>query len=479
MIGKVIEGRYEGASVNKFPDRNVLFVETEDGSRIALSKSNAISVDDVTDQYPSFGTKVMMVMWNDFETSIFLIGVPKEEQKQTVRNKPAETPKSKKKTSKGKTWIILLFVAVVLIAVCGYFVFTQFLNRHEHTWVNATCNVPKTCENCGETEGVPTPHSWIEATCQKPKTCLECGETEGVPTDHSWIEATSQNPKKCANCGEIDKEVSSDIPHNTEDNRPKYTWNVPITLNLPLADVKVGMYKNSSEYWVEFSCDTMDTEEFLTFLIHSTSDWGFDRTTLAERLSIVFRMYDSAWDEGNIAYSSMEGYGIKWTAYGDMKDDNRCVVGLKVNKLNEFEAVCNADIVESTDSLNSPSANNGLLIIPSNIGAEVELSAENLQGTWKCIDSFDNEMVMTLIFNGDIVINRWDYSDGSFVQWEGPWRFVNANEFRITQTSYTDYNANTNTTKTDSWGETLCADPIDILYENAMVTTFGKYWYRQ
>ena len=122
------------------------------------------------------------------------------------------------------------------------------------------------------------------------------------------------------------------------DGRPQYTWNSPITLYMPLADVKVGMYKNSSEYWVEFSCDTMDTEAFLTFLIHSTDDWGFDRDSLAERLSIVFRMYDSAWDEGNIAYSSMEGYGIKWIAYGDMKDDNRCVVGLKVNKLNEFEA---------------------------------------------------------------------------------------------------------------------------------------------
>lgn len=122
-------------------------------------------------------------------------------------------------------------------------------------------------------------------------------------------------------------------------SRPQYTWNAPVTLYMPLADVKVGMYKNSSEYWVEFSCDTMDTEAFLTFLIHSTDDWGFDRDALAERLSIVFRMYDSAWDEGNIAYSSMEGYGIKWIAYGDMKDDNRCVVGLKVNKLNEFEAV--------------------------------------------------------------------------------------------------------------------------------------------
>lgn len=75
MIGKVIEGHYEGASVNKLPDKNVLFIQTEDGTKIALSKSNVISIDDVTDQYPSYGRKVMMVMWNDFETSLIQIGM--------------------------------------------------------------------------------------------------------------------------------------------------------------------------------------------------------------------------------------------------------------------------------------------------------------------------------------------------------------------------------------------------------------------
>ena len=37
MIGKVIEGHYKGASVNKLPDKNVLFIQTEDGTKIALS----------------------------------------------------------------------------------------------------------------------------------------------------------------------------------------------------------------------------------------------------------------------------------------------------------------------------------------------------------------------------------------------------------------------------------------------------------
>ena len=56
MIGKVIEGHYKGASVNKLPDKNVLFIQTKDGTKIALSKSNVISIDDVTDQYGIFNT---------------------------------------------------------------------------------------------------------------------------------------------------------------------------------------------------------------------------------------------------------------------------------------------------------------------------------------------------------------------------------------------------------------------------------------
>ena len=70
MIGKVIEGRYEGASVNKLSDRNILYVQTEDGTKVTLSKSNTISIDDVTEQYPSAAKKTIMVLWDNFETSI-------------------------------------------------------------------------------------------------------------------------------------------------------------------------------------------------------------------------------------------------------------------------------------------------------------------------------------------------------------------------------------------------------------------------
>lgn len=81
MIGKVIEGRYTGASVHKLPDKNILFIVTEKGNKVALSKSNVISIDDITEQYSSDYRKVLMVMWNDFETSILQLGI-------TPQNKP-------------------------------------------------------------------------------------------------------------------------------------------------------------------------------------------------------------------------------------------------------------------------------------------------------------------------------------------------------------------------------------------------------
>ena len=35
--------------------------------------------------------------------------------------------------------------------------------RHEHSWTEATCTMPKTCTVCGETEGEALGHQWSEA----------------------------------------------------------------------------------------------------------------------------------------------------------------------------------------------------------------------------------------------------------------------------------------------------------------------------
>lgn len=73
---------------------------------------------------------------------------------------------------------------------------------HEHSWTEATCTEPKTCSECGETEGEPLGHTWVEATCAEPKHCSVCGETEGEALEHTLTEANYQQAPTCEVCGQ-------------------------------------------------------------------------------------------------------------------------------------------------------------------------------------------------------------------------------------------------------------------------------------
>lgn len=88
---------------------------------------------------------------------------------------------------------------------------------HEHTWADATCTEPKTCSECGETEGEPLGHTWVEATCAEPKRCSVCGETEGEALEHTLTEANYQQAATCEVCGQT---VGEPIQADFE----KYGW---------------------------------------------------------------------------------------------------------------------------------------------------------------------------------------------------------------------------------------------------------------
>lgn len=60
---------------------------------------------------------------------------------------------------KKMTALLCCFLIVLTVSGCG----------HTHKWVEATCTEPKTCTECGETEGDPLGHDWKEATCTEPK----------------------------------------------------------------------------------------------------------------------------------------------------------------------------------------------------------------------------------------------------------------------------------------------------------------------
>ena len=85
-----------------------------------------------------------------------------------------------------------IMVLVWMFALTGCF--------HEHTFIEANCITPKTCAECGETDGEPFGHTWKIATCTTPETCEHCGETQGNALGHTWEAATCIWPETCSKC---------------------------------------------------------------------------------------------------------------------------------------------------------------------------------------------------------------------------------------------------------------------------------------
>ncbi len=95
-----------------------------------------------------------------------------------------------------------------------------------HTWTDAACDTPKTCSRCGETEGEALGHNWNEATCKTAKFCSRCSLVEGEALGHDWLDATTDAPKTCATCGETEGEkISTDPRFTTDANKHLFgTW---------------------------------------------------------------------------------------------------------------------------------------------------------------------------------------------------------------------------------------------------------------
>ena len=71
-------------------------------------------------------------------------------------------------------FMILLVILAVLFSGCAKDV--PQASEHQHTWSNATCTVPKTCSECGITEGDPVDHTW--ETVDGAVICSVCGAVD-------------------------------------------------------------------------------------------------------------------------------------------------------------------------------------------------------------------------------------------------------------------------------------------------------------
>lgn len=87
-----------------------------------------------------------------------------------------------------------------------------------HNWKDADCVTAKTCQRCATTEGAAKGHDWKDATCAAPKTCASCGLTEGQTLEHTWVDATTEAPKTCTACGATEGERIVTDPRFTTAN---------------------------------------------------------------------------------------------------------------------------------------------------------------------------------------------------------------------------------------------------------------------
>ena len=127
---------------------------------------------------------------------------------------------------------IMLVFSLTLIS-CGS-------KECEHDFSPATCESPKTCALCGETEGEKGEHIW-KNSCLAPSTCEICGATEGEALGHDWSSLLCTEDKQCKVCGE-------------KESAKEHTWDIYECLAVPVCLECDFVGDEIDHNWVEATC---------------------------------------------------------------------------------------------------------------------------------------------------------------------------------------------------------------------------------
>lgn len=174
-----------------------------------------------------------------------------------------------------RTMIAILLLTALLLSACGA--------QHVHTWKNATCTEPETCEECGETRGKELGHRWQAGSCTEPEVCSRCGETRGEPLGHDWKEATCTQPETCSRCGETrGKELGHDwqVATCTE---PAYCARCGQTEGAPL-----GHFAMPADYWTPSVCSRCG-EEVAPVLTPDFVTYGLDKQIIGLNKTVDYK----------------------------------------------------------------------------------------------------------------------------------------------------------------------------------------------
>ena len=100
-----------------------------------------------------------------------------------------------------KITVLLLMLSLLLSGCCL-----------QHDWVDATCNDPKICSKCEETEGEALGHDWVEANCVEHERCIRCEATKGEALGHTAAEWKAvSDSTMAAHCDVCGREVEQDL----------------------------------------------------------------------------------------------------------------------------------------------------------------------------------------------------------------------------------------------------------------------------
>ena len=166
---------------------------------------------------------------------------------------------------------------------------------HEHTWVEATCEEPKHCSECGEVEGEKLTHSWVEATCEEAKHCELCNATEGEALGHDLSEATYDEPPKCKRCGKV---VGEKLKSYAEEKGVVFEKLGDFTLVKAQFTmdketgiiVKNGVFNAPSNISVSNRDIGNGTKLLEISLYEGLADWSYDYASMTQEVS-VFDIY--------------------------------------------------------------------------------------------------------------------------------------------------------------------------------------------
>lgn len=66
--------------------------------------------------------------------------------------------KKQQERRSGRQWLVAVLAVALGLTVAGCS--ASVASNHEHEWEAATCETPRVCKTCGETDGEPLGHTW-------------------------------------------------------------------------------------------------------------------------------------------------------------------------------------------------------------------------------------------------------------------------------------------------------------------------------